>query len=600
MTWVPRLPEDRATAPDTHAWVPDAVLLAGLLVVGVGVPLAMAALAGAVGIPSNDDWVYMRSAEILFRTGRIAMAGHTAAALGQILLVQPLLWLSGGGRWAFTAFGLLMTAVALGATYVLARRYLTIPSAALVVLLLAAFPGFAREGATFMTDVPALALMLLSLVFGVVWLDRPDHQLAIVASMATGVAAVAIREYALAAPLAVLIAGWSRSQPERRVSLALVTAVSGVATLGALLAAVATPGNAVPLTVTLADLVLLGPAFATFGVALLPAIALAIPRRLTSVRRGQVIVGIALVSLLLLPSGSLVGDTWRANGLAGDSTLGGVRNAVLPYGAWLLSVQLGTFAATLLAVLAVGWVGATFGRAGSVQSVRERALAIARREDGSLVIFLVLYWAELVVACLLFYPLDRDLYPLLPVAGILLLRGAPRVARLGPRHALSHLAVGWLALNALAIAANSFAYDAARWRAGEAAVAIGYDARTVDAGYEWVGMHQDGAQKPPSAHPLLTGYDDSWVGFRVCAVVRNSPLSAAGYTLVSLNRNAYRNYLFFGPEEPLYLYGSTATGCPTPPRTIAARKPLARSAYTAAVSPGAGIGARGTGEANPS
>ncbi len=560
----------------------------------------MAGLAGGVGVPSNDDWVYMRAAETLFRTGGITMAAHTAAAFGQILFVQPLLWLSGGSRWAFTAFGLLMTAVALATTYVLARRYLTIPSAAMVVLLLIVFPGFAREGATFMTDVPALALTLLSLLFGVVWLDRPERRLAIAASMASGVAAVAIREFAVAAPLAVLIAGWSRAQPRDRGSLALVTAVFVAATLGVLLAATEVPGGAVSTIVTPANLVLLGPAFATFGVALLPVIALSIPWRLTSVRRGQVIVGIALVSLLLLPSGSLVGDTWRANGLAGNSVLGGIRHAVLPYGAWLLSVQLGTFAAILLAVLVVGWIGSTLAGTGTIRSVVGRVLAVAREEGAPLVVFLILYWAELVVVCLLFYPLDRDLYPTLPVAGILLLRGALRVARLSPRHALSHAAVAWLALTAIAIASNSFAYDAARWHAGEMAVAMGYDARTVDAGYEWVGMHQDGAQKPPSAHPPLTGYDDSWVGFQVCAVVRNSPLSAAGYALVSIDRNAYRNYLFFGPEESLYLYGSTAPGCPTPPRTIAARKPLAGSAYTAVFSPGAGTGARGMGEPDAS
>ncbi len=35
------------------------------------------------------------------------------------------------------------------------------------------------------------------------------------------------------------------------------------------------------------------------------------------------------------------------------------------------------------------------------------------------------------------------------------------------------------------------------------------------------------------------------------------------------DRSAYRQYLFVGPDEPLYLYGSTAPGCPAPPTAAA-------------------------------
>ena len=82
---------------------------------------------------------------------------------------------------------------------------------------------------------------------------------------------------------------------------------------------------------------------------------------------------------------------------------------------------------------------------------------------------------------------------MVPVAAILLLAGPPSASRLGRSRALSHAAFAWLAVSAFVIAANSFAYDAARYRAGEAAVAMGYDARTVDAGYDWVGYHASGA-----------------------------------------------------------------------------------------------------------
>ena len=75
----------------------------------------MAVAAGAVGLPSNDDWVYTHAAGSLFDTGRVDMAGHTTAFVGQLALVQPFLWLSGGQQWAFTAFELVMTSVGIGA-----------------------------------------------------------------------------------------------------------------------------------------------------------------------------------------------------------------------------------------------------------------------------------------------------------------------------------------------------------------------------------------------------------------------------------------------------------------------------------------------------
>jgi hypothetical protein len=41
-------------------------------------------------------------------TQAVAMPDHTAASVGRLVMVQPLLWLSGGNTWAFTALGLVM------------------------------------------------------------------------------------------------------------------------------------------------------------------------------------------------------------------------------------------------------------------------------------------------------------------------------------------------------------------------------------------------------------------------------------------------------------------------------------------------------------
>ncbi len=179
----------------------DLVALAILSLIGVGVPLWLTAAAGAIGIPGNDGWVYMRAADILFHTGSLDMPGHTAASIGQVITVQPFLWLSGGDPWAFTAYGLVLTLIGVVATYLLARRFVATGAAVLVVLLLEAFPGFARETVAFMTDVPTFALMMLCLLLGVRWLQDGGRRLTLVASIAAGLLAMSFREFALAAPV---------------------------------------------------------------------------------------------------------------------------------------------------------------------------------------------------------------------------------------------------------------------------------------------------------------------------------------------------------------------------------------------------------------
>ena len=114
------------------------------------------------------------------------------------------------------------------------------------------------------------------------------------------------------------------------------------------------------------------------------------------------------------------------------------------------------------------------------------------------------------------------------------------------------------------VAANSFAYDSARHREGEAAVALGYDATTVDAGYEWVGSHATGPEHVTSDPTKLTWWERLWPSFRPCAVLSNTPLDLPMYELIRVNPSAYRQYLFFGPARPMYLYGAHLDGCPTP------------------------------------
>jgi hypothetical protein len=549
----------------------DMLALVTLSLAGVGIPLWLSAAAGAIGIPNNDDWVYMRAADSLFHTGSVDMPGHTAASIGQIVMVQPLLWLSGGNSWAFTAFGLVMALIGLVSAYLLARRFVGTGSAVMVVLAIEAFPGFAREAATFMTDVPAFALAMLSLLMGTRWLQGGGSRLTLVASLGVGLLGVSVREFAIAAPAAILVTAWARNRAHERVWLAGVSGLLAAGVAWVLFVAAPMSGRVAYLTTDPWRLSLLAPVFATLAAVLLPAAALAVGRRIATFRPEHIILGVGLVGLMfVLPVGPLVGQLWMADGLVGNALLIGTRDPVISAPAWALSEKLALFAAILVVALTLRWGQRNFAGATSVSTAMARAIQIARSREAPLVLFLAAYAAELTVFTSVGSVFDRYLYPMVPAAVILLLRGPARPSRHGISRPFAHAALAWLAASAFVIAANSFAYDAARYRAGEAAVAMGYDARTVDAGYEWVGYHASGVGNSTSPAYGLTWYDDALSPHRPCAVLSNSPLDLPAFRLIRVNQSAYQQYLFFGPAEPLYLYGGFADGCPAPPSAVVA------------------------------
>ena len=544
----------------------DLAAVAALGALAAGVPLWLATAAGAVGIPGGDDWVYMRGANSLYASGVIDMPGHTAASVGQLLLVQPLLWLSGGLPWAFTAFGLVMGLLGVTSAYLLARRFVGVGSAVLVALLVLAWPGYAREAATFSTDVPASALATLCLLLGVTWAQGGRRPL-LVACLGVGLLAVSVREFALAAPVAILVAAWARSRAGERRPIAWATAAFTTGLAATFLVAYSIPNRGMA-TEGLPTLPLyVAPAFTTLAAGLLPAAILGVDRRLADLRPAHVIFGAALVggAMVLSPFGPFIGYIWEPNGIASDAYLSGARSPVIPARAWVMSEQLAVIAGTLVAALVLRW-GL---RQGAGVHSRSAALAvlgrIGRGPQAPLLLFLG-FSAVGFAAYNTLYPLfDRYLYPLVPVAAILLLRGAERVWAPGRSQIFAHAGLVWLGASALVIAATSLAYDAARWRAGEAAVAMGYAPQTVDAGYEWVGAHAIGQEAAGANDYGLTWYDDLWPSFRPCAVLSNSPLDKAGLVLIREDPSAYRLYLLAGPGQPLYLYGSTAAGCPALP-----------------------------------
>jgi hypothetical protein len=559
----------------------DAVAIAVLCLIGVGIPLWLSAAAGAIGIPTVDDWVYMRGASSLFNTGTTDMPGHTAASVGQLLLVQPFLRVSDGDPWAFTAFGLTMSSIGVIATYLLARRFVGTGSAVMVVLVVEAFPGFARVSASFMTDGPGYAIGALSLLLGTQWL-ADEKRWRLLACLAVGLVAISVREFALAAPASVLVISWARSAGKDRAWLAAVSAAFAIGVAGVLFAASLIPGRAVPETTAgLGRITLVVPAALTVAAVLLPLLALAIARRLQTLTPTQVLAAVGVTGLsFVAPWGTWTGgggNFWTRIGLAGDGLLRGTRDAVFGAPEWALSAQLAWIAGVLLGTLIISWAQNASDGVRSVSGARTKVDRMARGPGGLLGTFLVLEIGGLIVFAAVYGVWDRYLYPLVPAAAILILSSLSKTIRFGRSVAFSHAAFAWLALSAFVLAANSFAYDAARWRAGEAAVALGYDARTVDAGYEWIGYHAMGPGGQGGGNRGQAWFENLMSPAPLCAVVSNSPPGSdeplldeglvpldGNYVLVRAETSAYRQYLFFGYEEPLYLYGALRAGCPLP------------------------------------
>jgi hypothetical protein len=283
-------------------------------------------------------------------------------------------------------------------------------------------------------------------------------------------------------------------------------------------------------------------------------------------KQAQVVAGFGLVAIgmVVVPDGPFIGYIWAPTGAVSDTLLSGFRDQVIAPRIWVLSEQLALIAAALFAALILRWTARRLAGVRTLPEAVGAGLAVARGRDGALVLFLLAYAGGLAIFGSFFPLYDRYLYPLIPPAAVLLLRPFGTGGRRVWSEALSHAGFAWLALSAILIAANSFAYDAARYRAGEAAVALGYDIGTIDVGPEWVEFHGTGQQRTGIHDYGLMEYDDRWESFRPCAVLSNSPLEVAGFRLIRLDEAAYRNYLFFGADEPLYLYCSTASDCPAP------------------------------------
>jgi hypothetical protein len=458
------------------------------------------------------------------------------------------------------------------------------------------FPGYLLNTTSYMTDVPAWSTEIMCLWLGAVALSRSDSRrwIWLFASLAVGCFAFSIREFAAAAPAAVLGAHLATPLWRRR-GLWLAAAAVMLICLAVYVLKGLLPGARVVSGPLLTRLLLsdLKDGIATLALMLLPVLIIAIGSLRRSWRTLDVLVGAAAGILMYrtplmdlvrthsmpqLVMGNLI-DPYGAMGLV---ALPGSRPLLLADHSWGALNVAALAAGLIFFAVAGGTVGVVVRSARPFLNdarVRMTAWQGLGSVGGMALIFAALYGGGIFAWSFVFPAYDRYLWPLVTPISMLVLRpsaGAvegesvanaesrPRPSRLawaGPV-GISVVAIALIASLSLGLLLNGDAFDAARWNAGDNAVAGGANPATLDAGFEWVTFYATGSAVRAAAPAIGGKYETRWPSFHLCALVANSPLNSPQLTLRTVDNGAYKLFLFAGPSESLYVYSVQGTGCP--------------------------------------
>lgn len=556
----------------------DALILLILILVAAVLPLITSAYAGSLEIARLDDWSYRRIAAGLASTGRLEMDGAAETMLlGQIVLTQPLLWLSGGQPWAFAAAGFGFAIAAVVGAYAMARQVLTQGRAAVAALMLPLFPGYLAYATSYMNDVPAMAAQFLAVAFGAAAVSRrPVAGDWLIVALVAGCLAFSMRHFALAAPAAVLVAALA-AEPRRPRTWLL-----GIATISACLAIQvfrsSLPGQLGEVERDLGHLFRLPQALVTIAFVMLPAATLAFATSRSYWQRRDVvagaILGVGVVAIAIanwLKHGSfpnsLMDGLVTVRGVPGHAFLFGRRPDVFEDPVWGAINLLG-----LAAVVAVG--GVVVGVAGMhLRGESASILSLVRSVGtpaGAIGSFTLLAAGGLAAFGLLWITFDRYFWPIVPPLAALLMMDPPARVRVmrtrtvtmrtAPAAATAFGAA--LAVVSLIFMANSHAFDAARWTAGERLKSAGVPADQIDAGYEWIGYHSMEQATPTDRVPAAIWYRGWWRDFQMCGLASSGDIRPPNG--VFLGTVPYSLNLVAGPVAELWLYKFDDPACARP------------------------------------
>lgn len=519
-----------------------------LIAAAVGLPALIAALAGSFALPADDDWAFGRQALHLHATGDLEFIGWAEMTLvGQLVWAQPFLSVLGPSFVALHIAGLAAAGAALAGTYALFNQVVPRSQQLLALATVCVSPLVVILAPTFMTDLPGLACEMWTLALGVRALRTADgrqrtQRLAV--AVGVGLAGFTVREPAGLAPAALLLVAIvsTSGRAERRRLVAVAT--------GAVIFALGfymwrhglqspttaehpshfDPVRAEALFVQFVGLfaILWAPLlFETWSLTLWLARA-----------RVWAVCALWLIALAFLTDAYEHGgalDPFPGNLITRAGVLG-PRAGVFPTPIWV-------------AVCAGAFVGAIWLVTLVADSLRTWLSHRTRPEPDVALLgaFVALYGVALAVRAGSGAGIF-DRYGLsISIAAIPLL-----LRRRAPRSGVSKralLALVPLAAFSMALESDFAAFSSARWQAGTFLVARGWSPGTVDAGFEWAGLHRHG-----NAIQTRGPYQARLIR-RVCATVSTGPESRAGPRLVG--RWSYRS-LGGLTDRTLWLYEDPA------------------------------------------
>ncbi len=505
--------------------VRTAAPIALVVAVAFVLPLTIAQHYHALGVPRGDDWSYLRTLYHWVDTGHLNFNNWVSMTLvGQLVLAAPIALVRGHDTSSVQA----LTA-ALGVMGLLSITTIVPANArrrwvgTFIALVVASGPFFGTLTVSFMTDVPAFGCSMLSLALGVAALRRsPTSTPLLTASMAAGLFAFTIREYALIPTIAVALTAAFALYSER--DYARLRTVGALA-VGTVVFALAFYGYwhtipdpkpfplGFPTGHAVSTLGYKGAGmFRTVGFWLLPVIALVGPstlvRRAWATHRAATVGVVAVVGAWLSftglsePRNAFAGNYFVSEGILARGVSSGVRPRLVPMRLFELFVTAGTIGAVLLALVTVPLIAglARHARARRLPSVEPDALPMI-----AVGLSVVGYTAGYAVAALAGLPLyDRYVLPIVPLVALLVAsERAPidtaehseRVAQ--PRRVAQWrtgtAVVGLVTLFAIGVGytVDSASFDGSRWRVSEAAVHAGWAPRQVGGNFEWVNFYAE-------------------------------------------------------------------------------------------------------------
>lgn len=539
--------------------------------------LGLAWFHGAIGAARNDDWVYLRSAYDFAAHGDFIADSWTMTMLvGQTVLAAPVIAVFGAQIAPLQVLVAVLGAVGLWATYGAIRSVLPPGWSAFSVLTLAVGPLFGSLATSFMTDVPAFGFQSVTIWAGILALrDGGVRTKWYLVSLAAGLAAFSVREYAASAGAAVIVAAFLTSdRPLGRAWRVWAPAGGWFVASAALMLwrrTLVDGGGATFATPDGQSVAVLFRTAVTVAVFVLPVVPLLSLRRLAASSRRRwgpllALGALAVAAHLILGargSSRLLGNYVTQSG-SYSVTLPGEppRLPTLAWGAMEVAGLVGLF--VLLALGATRLQAAVTRRAGPQDPGRPADSANGAVQGRRVLEFYAAFTLGGIMAVALVTTaptFDRYLMPVIPTMTALVLRIAldhdllVRWKRVGA--VVSLAAFG---LVGLAFVDNAATFDGAKWRLAQAVEDAGYRAETIDGGYEWFGYHQPGPISPGNEETGLTFWTGLFDDATVCVTSAyaspdaGGPVSAMGSpiataTATSLLGLTYDLVALPGPES---------------------------------------------------